>query len=513
MGITKRMIRSLIVNWKKTCLLTLAYLITMIAVAASLSIRQAVVNTDENLRRQLPAIATVHVDEEEILEARDSSSEWIPLEKLSGEQIRQIGHLPQVKAFDYTIWGQHFFHETLIRPFNPQVLLDSNPDFAPPRDHQSLRTQGFDLEQFALRGTHTPHLVDIQAGLIQLVAGRTFQEDEMANAVGVAIVSMDFMDANALQLGDRISFEHRIYNEADPGVLDLNDWLDPANLLASYQVELEIVGIFRYELSEEPIEWQDFTRFTAITNRIYVPNTLIESFIPRYLDAFITIVPDLLDHLDELIHYENILFLLEDPMDLEAFRFEATELLPPFWRVSDLSNAYGDISHAMANFSWLADTMLISSVVAAIIITSLLTILALKERKQEIGIYLALGETRRALIVQFFVEFLSLAVISAALALGAGSLLAQQISTRHIQQSLAAQAEEEHFLRIEGGTPESLGFSFELTHEEMLAGFDTSLGIPAIINFYLIAMGSIALSTIAPITYVSRLKPRDVLMN
>jgi len=52
----------------------------------------------------------------------------------------------------------------------------------------------------------------------------------------------------------------------------------------------------------------------------------------------------------------------------------------------------------------------------------------------------------------------------------------------------------------------------ELTHDEMLDAFDTSLSVKTMILIYAVGLGAIALSTIIPIAYLLKLEPKKVLL-
>jgi len=486
-------------------------------ISGAVSVHRAIVNTDQNLRHQLPAIATIRQDEEAISHALDEEIDIEGIEVVRGPLIREIGQLPYVRLFDYTAWGFNFFSDSLIRVFDRELFLDLGVPQESIRDVQSLRYHSINFEQFILKGVHHPDVADIEAGLIQLVEGRTFTADEVENSQHVVIVSQSFLDNNNLYLGGNLEIDYRIYHE-ESGALILEEHFSEVNLLGYQTFELEIIGVFDHELEmdDDLVPWEIAEHFNII-NRIYVPNGLVESTVDLYLDIFPEddpLIEEIVaaEALEDIIQYEHIVFLLNDPSYLAHFNRAATELLPKFWVVSDLSNAYAPIASSMENMQEIADTLLIGAVSAAIITISLLVLLLVYDRKQEIGVYLALGERRIKLAIQVLLETMMISTISITFALLVGNFLAGIVSTEMIARDVSRQLNEEQFLEIDTGTPESMGFRIEMTEADMMEAYDLGLTLDVIFVFYTTALGVIIIATLMPMTYILNLKPKDILL-
>ena len=67
---------------------------------------------------------------------------------------------------------------------------------------------------------------------------------------------------------------------------------------------------------------------------------------------------------------------------------------------------------------------------------SLLITLFLRDRKQEIGIYLAIGDKKGRVTAQFLTEVLGLSLVAITLSLFTGSLLANNFSQTMVQNNL-----------------------------------------------------------------------------
>ena len=499
---------------KSLILLALVFLLTTIT-SGALSIREAIINTDLNLRRQLPAITTVYLDHLALNHAQTQRG-WIKVDHIKAPMIREIGALPYVRLFDYTAWGYHFFSHELVRAFHPELFLELDGIEVAPDDTGSLSFHGnVDLEQFRLKGSQAPGVADIEAGLIDLVHGRTFIEAEMNSLSYVAIVSQNFLEANRLSLGDTFILDYNIYHEQEKEMI-VEEHYSVDNLILSTPFELKIIGVFEHTLPEN-FELSDIRQHMELINRIYVPNLLIESTLDLYIEAFLETQPELLEEilvaesLEDILLYENIMFLLYDPTYLAAFNTAASAIIPDFWVVGDLSNAYADIANSMEMMNWIANLLAFGSTLATLIVLTLLVVLFLRDRKPEIGIYLALGAKKVSVIWQMLIEVIAVSLVAITLALFVGHLLAASISTTIIRNDLTRQASLEEDVITASGL-ERMGFRHEMTHEEMLASYDVTLNLMTIVIFYSIALCSILLATAIPIIYITRLNPKRILM-
>jgi len=497
----------------KTSLLFCLIFLLGVLMSGAVSIRAAIVNTDRGLRQQLPAIVTIHLDGQRLNEERELRDEWIYFDTIPPALIREIGEFPYVRSFDYTAWGYHFFSERLIRAFNEDLFLLIDHPQENLRDHGSFRArEEVAFEQFTLKGIHNPNVVDIESGLVELISGRVFTAAEVESGENVAIVSHPFLKANNLSLGDDLILEYRIYDEfSGRNPLDY--------LLATQEFMLEIIGVFEHRLPEdETLSVGAIHQHINLVNQLYVPNRLIESTLDLYFDTFLETDPEVLgeflgeESIEDVIRYENIIFLLNDPLDLQPFRDHVNGLLPEFWTTSDLSSAYADIASSMGMMLEIADALAISAFVATLLTLGLLILICLKERNLEIGIYLALGEKREKIIGQILIEIFIVATLALSLSLVAGHFLATELSTHMIQNDLLRQSTEERVTIIEADTPEALGFRHEMTHEEMFELYDTSLDLTTVFIFYGITYVIIFISVIPPIYYLVKLQPKNILL-
>jgi len=525
MPILKRAFISIKRHPVRTGLLFSSICLLMLFMSVAISMSRGMINTDAVLRARLPAVATISFDQLALELAReergDVEIEWIKLPLL-----REIGNMPYVRSFDYTADGNHFYSEEIIRAFPEHLFSELQSPIHMPQDMWSLSIWGIEgLEEFRLRGVHYPAVVDIQSGLIDLIEGRTFTQEEIDTGARVVILSRPFLEVNRLSLGDTLVLDFRIYhNEAlsDQQTVHRADIYHDEHIQLSQTFEFEIIGVFDQAFEVLP----HFSAFEielhiALLNRIYVPSTVVETTVEEILidvwlenahdEAFLTLLLER-QHIEEIVDYRDFMFLLEDPMYMAAFSEAATALLPEFWRMVDLSNAYDDFVTSMRVIQDVANTMIHVGMFAVMVILSLLVLLFLRERRYEIGIYLALGAYKKNVVLQLLLEFFIIAICATTLALFLGNRVASQLSTNMLRQEMTQLAEDEMRIRsVQFDTPQGMGFIVDLTMEDLIELNDTSLNHQTVVIFYGLSLTTIFLSLVLPMWLLMKQNPKDVL--
>ena len=510
MSFFKRALTSIIRTPIKSLVLFLLIFILGTAVSGAISVRSAIHTTDLNLRRNMRPVATVSFDWDRYFQIEREGGEWASFDPLLPETLHEIGSLPYVEYFNYPLWGQLESFE--LELWTPITRGGVDPLFG------SVSSDFGQL--FDVQGTSQPEFVELHQGFVEMVDGRTFTEDELANGSSVVVLSRLFAEQNDLSVGDVVAFENL--------VLDIDS--DPIERWAYEVYELEIVGLFDliginevdfYEMAFDSsvFRW-DFSEARAVNvlNQIYLPNAVIQEMdqFSRYHQARLT------ESQGWEVDWDiegaslpiNPVFVLSDPLDLESFRSEAQLLLPELWLLEDTSNRFDPISGTMTMMRDMADGILFVAVAAALLVLGLLITLFLHDRRHEVGIYLALGERKGRVVGQVLTEVAVVSTIAITASLFVGTILANQLSHELLQDEIASiTIPRRGFLGdLETSTLEWMGHAPPMSGEEMLAFYDASLSGVTIVMFYAISLAIITLSTIVPIIYLTRINPKKVLM-
>ena len=511
MGLFKRAIASISRRMGKSVMLLILVFILGTLIVGGASIQRAVMNTEENLRRSMPPITSIEFDWGEWManyNHRDDYIHW----NLTADVVRQIGALPYVSHFNYSI-------TTSIQNFDfvsYDVAIEGNVGVD--------RMEGFP-NFLGLTGVSRPEIVYIEQGLIELVAGRTFEEHEMTGITDVIpiVMSRPLADANNLSVESIFTLYDTLGNHFDHHGAEA--WY-PDHAIASIPYTFKVIGLFdmidrRTDLLASNDE--DFNEWNAQwgqLNTTYVPSRVAEeinrvNFEANRDFAIESGFEEAWFNPDE--EYEarmDALFILGDSLEVDNFRAAVDPLIPAYYRVADLSNSFANMQSSMETMLWIADIVLIVAIIATVLILSLIITLFLRDRRYEMGIYLALGEKKLKVTSQIIVEVVATAIIGITLAIFIGSIASTQITQMMLRNHLVAQVEPEARIMGFDGTRslETLGFLAPMSPDEMMASFDVSLDVQTIGLLYGIGVITVIVSTLAPVGYVIRLNPKKILL-
>lgn len=514
MNFLKRAVTSISRRPGKTIILLILIFILGSIIAGAISVEGAITNTETNLRRNMPSIVSIGADEARIVEEFNQTGEFPEVESITAELVREIGELPYVREFNYSVSA--YLQSFNLRNYSPE-MEGTYPGWG--------EVPGFPIF-FELAGVSGENLIHIDQGLIEVVDGRMLTDDEINRPndedVMPAFVSSSFAEVNQLQVGSLFSLSNMV-NERDSTLSDSELFLEE-NLLGVEDYQFQIVGLFdmvdREELGSD--DWDLFMHQREVLNQIYVPNHAAEKVDKFRTDIRSEMETDDANQSDEAFKPSiTSLFILEDPLYINDFKAAVEPLLPDFVGIDDLSNTFDDIASAMKTLQQIADWVLWTAIGATLFILSLLMTLFLRDRRYEMGIYLALGEKKLKIISQILIEVVVTAFAGITLAVFAGNAISSGMSQAMLRNALA-QTKNESLVNnsnfatsvaISGSNSlEGMGFGQEMTPEEMMKAFDVSLHAHVILIIYGIGLAAVVVSTLIPVVYIIRLNPKKVLM-
>ena len=453
--------------------------------ASAIYINQAILNSNRNLLSKLPPITSVQVDIDEWSRVFNDSP-TSPILTLPTNMIRNIAALPYVRDFDF---------------FTHIELYGIDVDLVGSGSSQVVQGNEGSDNRFEMKGVHNPNIHDIQEGFIELVAGRTFVQEEMDHNSNVIMISEELARVNNLAIGAPISLRNIV-----------KDWqasFDTGEtvILADEFYTVTVVGIFRPILTEATVDILD-----VLHNRIYAPNSFVETANRFYH----TILNEHTDgpntHELQMTNFHNV-FVLYSSTDLPAFREAALELVPVQFRVVDASNPFQDIASSMEAMVDIADLILIITSIAAVISLSLFIFLYVSERKREFGIYLSVGEKKSRILLLLSSEVITIALLGIIIALVVGQLTANHISHQMLIDNLISTQEVNVFSGFAPSDPLlALGMEHAMELEQLIQNYRIDFDLTTLLTFFGIGIGTAILSTIAPMLYVLRLNPKKIMM-
>ncbi|MDF9823951.1 putative ABC transport system permease protein [Breznakia sp. PF5-3] len=473
MNFIKRALLSTIRKKGKSIILLVVIFILGNLMAGSIAVKQATVNVEKTVKNKLGAEAVVDYDWENL------SEDKIP--KLDQKTIDKIGKLDGVKYYEYNVSSflNSKEYESYCGPDCEMGVVDGIG-------------AGFEIY-----GVQIPSILDISEKKISLSEGRVFKQQEIDEGKPVALVSTIFAEMNNIHVGDTVTFTAAVYDWED---MDGNG--DP-KVLSTKDYSMDVIGIFDASLSIKEETGEDGGMVDYyLTQRIYVPNDLASKANNWMMEE----EKKVNQSEEEYENFEslNATYYLKDASQLEEFRDDAKKLLPKGFAITISSDAYDSVAGPISFISWLATGILYISIGATILILGLVVILFLRDRRHEFGIYLSIGVRKWKIVAQIVIEVLIVGIIALTLSLFSGKELANGVSQKMIEQQVI---NEDPY-----GYTYTSYMDSNVDQNEVLDAYEVTLDGDYIVMLYLIGLGTLLVSSIAPTLYVVRLKPRKVLM-
>ena len=475
MNFLKRAFLSLSRRKGKSLILLVIIFILSNVMAGSIAIGQASNNVEKTIKLQLGANASVELDWEKMQDWTEE--QWNSLQYVTPEMADKIGSLSYVKYYDYS--SESYINSTTLTQYDPNMV--------------EVPTMSY----FPLKGVQYAPIMDIANGSATLVEGRTFDENEITNADYVALISDKVAEINNVFVGDVIYLQNTFTIWKD----------DNTTEEIKRDIALEIIGIFtpKVEQNEENNGgWIDYTPF----NRIYVPNGVVHAENRWMNEQYAAAYPDSNFQIDQV--YITPTFVLNNPEDVESFRTEAKGLLPDYYKVTVSSDAYDSVAGPIKFIGSLSNIILYVAIGATILILSLVVILFLRDRKHELGIYLSLGESKAKVVGQILIEVVTIALIAITLSLLTGNSIAESTSQSMIdlRNEIAGTNDDNGIVYRDMGYYPGNG----VTEDDVMEAYKIEFSWDYVIILYGVGLGTVLLSSIAPMVYILRLKPKKIMM-
>lgn len=459
-------------------------------ISGAISIQQATGNVESTIKERLGTAATIDIDYDEWDAMSESELESLEMEEISVDLIKQIGELSYVKYYDYSM-------STWLGSESVESYHDEESDV-------DYIVEGPSTD-FRLKGINYAPVIDFEEGKAELADGRVFTDDEIEKGTSVAIISQKLADENSLNVGDTFTLANDVYTYDEETGED--------DIVNSRDVVLEIIGLFEPSEAKKETDENSDSDMMILTddmdyhNTVYVPNEIVIDETQFNWEEYLKADEELAEMMegeDESFEYYEPIYYLNNPEDIEAFTEEVKPLLPELYSVISASDQYDNIAGPIESMSKLAKYVLIVAVIATVLITGLVVLLFLRDRKRELGIYLSLGEKRSRVVGQILIEVMVVAVIGITLSLFSGNLLAQQVSDTMMK---ADDNQDEYFEEYYYE-----GINTDLTAEDVMDSYEVTLNSSYVLGFYGVGLVTILISTIIPLIYIVRLNPKKILM-
>ncbi len=480
MGFIKRAWLSVVRRKGKSLILLIVVFILGNLIAGTFAIKQATQRVEENLKTKLGFNATVTVDYETIFSDYDHTSLEEPkIPTIPSELIKRLGTMPEVSYYDYS--RKSFITTNSIKgaSFEDMPMNDVDGNF-----------------MFNLHGVEHLDVLDTKVGRIELVDGRVFNKDDLEAPEIPVILSDEVMSKNNFRLDEVIEVKS-IMDQ----MVAFDEEQKPETV--SSTLKFKIVGTFK------PITFGKKTdnnwNILDMLNRIYMPNQsvdlIIEDIIRMSEENGVAAEDN--SYLKDMLadNYQDSVFVTESEADLKSFVAAASEGLEENVIIKTSQEALSVVAGQMSLLRDFADVTLKGSVIITVIVLSLVVVLFLRDRKHEMGIYLALGDHQWRVLTQVTLEVVMITLMGLTLSFGSAMVLANKVSDSLMFENFDGDVNipSDSYIPAINLSEVDEDYTIKITPSYVLLTYSMGIGV------------AVAASVI-PMFYVTRVKPKKILM-
>ena len=474
----------------KSILLLIILFIVGNSIAGAVAVRLATDNLETVIKNQLGAIVKVDFNANDLIEESEKNPSILDnIEYIDTDLLLRLGNSEYVKNFDFTTSVS--IGASTYQLWNPPGIVIS--------EQEKL----FGIEML---GTNNPEILLIQEGRAKLVSGRTFSKQEIDRGESVSVVMKQLADLNEWSVGDEIVLKN---NGAPYFVLS-------GNISKSKDVLLKIIGIIDYTAPS----WELPMQMTGSVdderkhyNQILVPNKIVQNEQRHMWELSASLREN--QTRGEIPQFNspfNAYFALNSPDDIQTFITDNQPLLPKFYKLTASNSVFSKIEASIDQAKSLSLYILTFTIGASLLIIGLVLLLFLLDRKHELGIYMALGESRSNIIKQIVIEVLLIAILAIGLSLITGNQVAKVLSDSMIRDHLSIDTnytQDQSFWTYKSQFGKFMSFA---SSDDILQAYKIKFSPFFVLLFTTTGIITVVLSTLVPVIHILRFNPKKHLM-
>ena len=375
-------------KWKKTLLVFCLLLAITTLVLSGLAIADAQEEQAEEVRGTTGASFTVERD----ISTGGWNGNYSTQEFMSEDMIQQIAAVDGIEGYDATLI-------TL-----PDIFNDKGEELA--HENYSFYNYGSYNSQY-----HELFL----SGRFELVEG-THITDDMTNSI---IISREVAEWNDLKLGDTVTGIYYPENNT------------PA-------VDMEIVGIFDVVADKgDQVNMYDDSSYYAYSSYVFCSMDAAEGLIKGWGEDGEGI--------------SEAYFYVSDAAQLHSVIAEAKDISSINWnnyKITANDEVYQNISGALSDTNTLVTTLIVVITAVSVMMITLILSMSIRSRKREIGILLAVGIEKTAVVLQYVLETFLIATVAFPLAYLSSRQVAGALGTLFGKTAANVIVTPQHFMMV-----------------------------------------------------------------
>ncbi len=330
---------------------------------------------------------------------------------------------------------------------------------------------------FDMVGTNQPKPIEFELGNLNLDDGEFFTQEQVDNGEKVVLITHELAKANNFKVGDTLTIlnEQKMYSSN-------NFEYDPES--TEFQDDFTIVGIYSGNGSDQ-------------ADRLFMPFQVITDYAWEGEE-------DLLD---------NVYLLLYDPLDVDQFIEDNKDKLPNEYMTLDANDdEYKTLTQPLDLLELITSLLIwVIFIAGALIVLSIVTIFV-RDRKFEIGLLLASGESKLKIISQFVLELVIVALLAFFVSAGVSQLSSDFVGSWIVENQLMTeeQSEQDELMERYSYWDQTKG---RVSMTNIAEDFDVSLKMDVVLNLLLISLGILLFAASIPLIIILSYKPREALQD
>lgn len=400
--------------------------------------------------------------------------------KISPEDLIHFGDSDYLLSTTYTATSKGSSEQ--LKPIDKEKGAGGGPSLSGNREDGTFSEELIGKQYYhkITAGDYT----DFENGLRTLTDGSKYPENKSE-----CIISEELLTNSGLEIGDKIKVSSALEElGSEPEDTDYTD----------IEWEMTIVGTY----TDITDEYSDGMMESAYTNRRNEILTTFETLSEKIVDGLMGIEVD-------------AVYFLKNPDFLDAFTAEVkAKGLESVFDVTTDSSSYNKVVGPVEGLKSISLTFVIIVLVFGEIILALLSSIAIRERKYEIGVLRAMGMKKLKVLAGLWCETLVITAICLTLGLGIGGLVAQPVTNAMLEQQVAAaeEAADNNNALPPGASLSQSGADPDSSTSQPLKNLDISLEFITILEIIGIALLLSSLSGIIATRKIVKYEPIKILM-
>ncbi len=183
----------------KSLILFIATLLICNLIAGSISVKKALIKTENNIASGMPIELRPEIDYEKVINKEP--------EKITEDMVKKISNSPYLKAYYYSF--SYYLTSKTTMSDNGGMLYEA-------REYSSEKIaidDGFwpsEQGYFSIAGTNSNKLKEIISGKIKIISGEVYSDEDVTKGNNVILISKEVAKKNNLKVGDKITLQKSI---------------------------------------------------------------------------------------------------------------------------------------------------------------------------------------------------------------------------------------------------------------------------------------------------------------